>query len=292
MLTILEGAMIKLFVSDIDGTLLNERHELAKETQVAITKLREAGISFMLASGRNYEGIMEAIKVMDISIKCIALNGGDYRDNNGESIITYPLEKEKIDQLYEIIQDSDVTMEYYCADGNYTQIEQDKLEETYIENFKIMFDTSYMKAKKFVQELNITDYMTTEKDFNEIRKHNLIKLEFHFRDIAEKNRVNDQLKYVKGIHLTSSAPLNIEVTHEKATKGHMIEAICEYYGYKKEEVVVIGDSANDLSMLTRFPNSYAMGNANQNIKDAATHICADNAHNGVAQVINQILELQ
>lgn len=284
--------MIKLFVSDIDGTLLNERHELAKETQVAITKLREAGISFMLASGRNYEGIMEAIKVMDLSIKCIALNGGDYRDNDGKSIITYPLEDDKVDQLYEIIQSSDVTMEYYCADGNYTQIDQDKLEDTYIENFMVMFDTSYAKSKKFVQELNITDYMTTEKDFNEIRKHKLIKLEFHFRDIVEKNRVNALLKLVKGIHLTSSAPLNIEVTHEKATKGNMIEEVCEYYGYKKDEVVVIGDSANDLSMLTRFPNSYAMGNANQNIKDAAAHICADNAHHGVAQVINQILELQ
>ncbi|NBK96792.1 MAG: Cof-type HAD-IIB family hydrolase [Erysipelotrichia bacterium] len=284
--------MIKLFVSDIDGTLINEKHELAKETQVAITKLREAGISFMLASGRNYEGIMEAIKVMDISIKCIALNGGDYRDNDGKSIITYPLEDDKIDKLYAIIENSDVTMEYYCAEGNYTQIDQDKLVDTYIKNFMVMFDLNYAKASKFIKELNISEYMTTEKDLNEIRKHQLIKLEFHFLDIAEKNRVYDLLKQIDGIHLTSSAPLNIEVTHEKATKGNMVEAVCEFYGYRKDEVVVVGDSANDLSMLTRFPNSYAMGNANQNIKDAATHVCADNAHNGVAQIINQILEMQ
>ncbi|NCC55490.1 MAG: Cof-type HAD-IIB family hydrolase, partial [Erysipelotrichia bacterium] len=274
------------------GTLINEKHELAKETQVAITKLREAGISFMLASGRNYEGIMEAIKVMDISIKCIALNGGDYRDNDGKSIITYPLEDDKIDKLYAIIENSDVTMEYYCAEGNYTQIDQDKLVDTYIKNFMVMFDLNYAKASKFIKELNISEYMTTEKDLNEIRKHQLIKLEFHFLDIAEKNRVYDLLKQIDGIHLTSSAPLNIEVTHEKATKGNMVEAVCEFYGYRKDEVVVVGDSANDLSMLTRFPNSYAMGNANQNIKDAATHVCADNAHNGVAQIINQILEMQ
>lgn len=281
--------MIKLFVSDIDGTLLNEKHELAVTTQVAITKLREAGISFMLASGRNYEAIQEAIKVMDISIKCIALNGGDYRDNNGKSIITYPLEDEKVDLLFDIISACDATLEYYCEDGNYTQIEQEQLVETYINNFMAMFAMDHTKASKFVHELNLNSYMTTIKELNEIRKHKLIKLEFHFRDLAEKNRVNHLLQNVKGIHLTNSAPLNIEVTHEKATKGNMVEAVCNFYGYRFDEVVVIGDSANDLSMLTRFPNSYAMGNANQSIKDAVAHICADNAHNGVAQVIEQIL---
>lgn len=282
--------MIKLFVSDIDGTLLNEKHELAQETQVAIHKLREAGISFMVASGRNYEAIQVAIAQMDIKIKCIALNGGDYRDNQGKSIITHPIEEKAIDQMYKIIQQSDATMEYYCENGSYTQIDQDQLVDVYTQNFMCIFDTDYQKARKFVESMELQQYMITEKDFNAIKANKILKLEFHFQTLQEKNRVNNMLKAVTGIHLTSSAPLNIEITHEKATKGNMIEEVCAYYGYQKEEVVVIGDSSNDLSMLTRFPNSYAMGNAPQAIKDAATHIAKDNAHNGVAHVIEQILE--
>ncbi len=282
--------MIKLFVSDIDGTLLNEKHELAPETQAAIHKLREAGVSFMVASGRNYEAIQVAIAQMNINIKCIALNGGDYRDNQGKSIITHPIEEEAVDAMYAIIQQSDATLEYYCENGSYTQIEQDKLIDVYTENFMCIFDTTYAKARAFVEGMALKEYMITEKDFAKIKANKILKLEFHFRNLSEKNRINNLLKDVKGIHLTSSAPLNIEITHHKATKGNMIEEVCDYYGYQKEEVVVIGDSANDISMLTRFPNSYAMGNAPQAIKDVATHVAKDNAHNGVAHVIEQIIQ--
>ena len=284
--------MIKLFVSDIDGTLLNEKHELATETQEAIHKLRAAGISFMVASGRNYEAIQVAISMMQLKIKCIALNGADYRDNQGKSIITHPINEHAIDQMYEIIKQCDATLEYYCLNGSYTQIDQDCLLDVYTDNFKHIFDTTYEKARKFVEGMQLHDYMITEKDFSKIKENVILKIEFHFTDLKEKNRVNNLLKTVKGIHLTSSAPLNIEITHIDATKGNMIEEVCAYYGYDKEEVAVIGDSANDLSMLTRFPNSYAMGNAPQAIKDVATHIAKDNAHNGVAHVIEQILANQ
>ncbi len=284
--------MIKLLVSDIDGTLLNEKHVVDSPTQIAVKKLRESGISFMVASGRNYEAILEALQVFDFKCKCIALNGADFRDNDGKSLIIKPIGDAAIDKMKMIIENSEVTMEYYCADGAYTQIDQDQLIPTYIENFMYMFDISYAKAKKFIDELAVDKYMITLKDFDEIRKHTILKLEFHFRDKMERNRVKELLYQIEGLHVTSSAPLNIEVTHYDATKGNMIEAVCEYYGYAKEEVVVIGDSANDLSMLTRFPHSYAMGNASDYVKDAATHITDDNAHQGVAKVIHSLLENQ
>ena len=53
--------MIKVIASDMDGTLLGDDHKIAPETQVAIKRACDAGIRFMVATGRNFRGAMDAL---------------------------------------------------------------------------------------------------------------------------------------------------------------------------------------------------------------------------------------
>ena len=92
------------------------------------------------------------------------------------------------------------------------------------------------------------------------------------------------------IDLTSSGPDNLEITSLKAQKGLAIEAYCQHHGFTKHQVLTIGDSANDRSMLAMFPNSYAMANAGQAIKDLASYEAPSNAEDGVAHIIYQLLK--
>lgn len=281
--------MIRLFVSDIDGTLLNEKHVLSKGNEDAIYSLKEAGIEFMLASGRHYEGTLLPIKHMNLALRCISLNGGDVRDYDGTNIFTQRISDSSVNKVYEIAQNLDTTMEYYCEDFAYTQVPFDVIEEVYIENFAKMFYMDLKEAEILVKAHDIKNTMTYEASFGEIKKHHPLKMEFHFKDLKEKQKALKQLNILDDIQLASSAPLNLEVTHKEASKGRLLKLYCERFGYKKEEVVVIGDSENDISMLSSFPNSYAMDNAENKIKKVAKNIAPSNAQDGVAQIINKII---
>ena len=62
-------------------------------------------------------------------------------------------------------------------------------------------------------------------------------------------------------------------------------------GLKKDEIMVIGDSFNDYSMLSEFPISFAMENAEPEIKKIAQYITDTNNNSGVAKAINKVLNL-
>jgi len=83
---------------------------------------------------------------------------------------------------------------------------------------------------------------------------------------------------------------NVEFSNEKCDKGRIIKEYCRIKGIEENEVAVIGDSGNDLSMIRLFENSYAMGNASKEVKKAANYPADDNAHLGVCKVLRQIMK--
>ena len=78
--------MIKLIASDMDGTLLNNRHEIDDETVEAIKKAEENGIIFAISTGREYDNVEPFLKKHNIRCQCVLMNGAEYRDENGKII--------------------------------------------------------------------------------------------------------------------------------------------------------------------------------------------------------------
>ena len=81
---------------------------------------------------------------------------------------------------------------------------------------------------------------------------------------------------------------NVEITASDAEKGKLIKEYCRIMGIEEDEVAVIGDSGNDIGMLKAFRNSYAMGNAEPEVKLAASYVTEDNEHHGAATVCKEI----
>ena len=281
--------MIKLFISDFDGTLLNDMHMLSEETTKAIHDLRESGVSFMPASGRDYTAIQQIMQPIGVKVKCIALNGGEFFDNEGKVQISYKLPKEKTMAVHEIIDKYDVITDYYLESDRVTLVK---------ENLKAVYLDYYMRSSKksmkdilhLFNELDLENVLVQVNDVNRVAEVGVVKIESQFIDLEEREQCIEELKSVSGIAVTSSYGNNLEILSEKSTKGDMAESICERFGYKKEEVVVIGDNYNDMSMITKFPNSYAMGNAVVELKEAAKYQADTNYHNGVAKVMYEIIE--
>ena len=78
---------------------------------------------------------------------------------------------------------------------------------------------------------------------------------------------------------------NLEFVLPHTTKGTAVEALAKHWGFSPDEVMTLGDSENDLSMLRFAGAGVAMGNSKANIKEAARYETTDNNHHGVAKAI-------
>ena len=78
---------------------------------------------------------------------------------------------------------------------------------------------------------------------------------------------------------------NLEFVLPHTTKGTAVEALANHWGYTPDEVMTIGDSENDLSMIRFASASVAMGNARDNVKAAARYTTTDNNNYGVARAL-------
>src|SRR5699024_1472360 len=70
-------------------------------------------------------------------------------------------------------------------------------------------------------------------------------------------------------NLVQSAPFFLEILHQEADKGHALLEMADYFGIKAEEVVAIGDGGNDIGMIKAAGLGIAMGNAMEEVKEAA-----------------------
>ena len=90
--------MIKLIATDMDGTLLNSKHEIDDSFYEVLPKLQEKGIKFTIASGRQYYSLLDTFEGISDNLLFIAENG-TYVMYRGEEIMVNPLDKDLAHKL-------------------------------------------------------------------------------------------------------------------------------------------------------------------------------------------------
>ena len=278
--------MIKLIVSDLDGTLLQENHLMNQETIDEIKKQMARGVDFMVATGRDYPGVTPIFENTGIDPELILLNGA--RDHGGVIKDNIRLSASQIKAVGEIFARFHVVWNVYTADGIASLFNEEEnldafMETAWLDGFCTP-DTSKETYRDFYVGLKV--YSTID----ELLAHepDILKMEVHDGDREKIHQLQEALMQVEDIAIAISKPINIEVTHADAQKGIMLMKVIEKQGLCSDEVMVIGDSANDLSMLTRFKYSFAVANGAQAAIEAANYLTADNTDLGVVKAIRQL----
>ncbi len=280
--------MIKLIVSDLDGTLLQENHLMNQETIDEIKKQMARGVDFMVATGRDYPGVTPIFENTGIDPELILLNGAQYRDHGGLIKDNIRLSASQIKAVGEIFARFQVVWNVYTADGIASLFNEEEnldafMETAWLDGFCTP-DTSKENYRDFYVGLKVYSTM------DELLAHepDILKMEVHDGDREKIHQLQEALMQVEGIAVAVSKPINIEVTHADAQKGIMLMNVIEKQGLCSDEVMVIGDSANDLSMLTRFKYSFAVANGAQAAIEAANYLTAENTDLGVVKAIRQL----
>ena len=133
----------------------------------------------------------------------------------------------------------------------------------------------------------------SDMDELEAAKVPIYKLFLYSEDKGMLGELKQRLEQNKEIAVASSFPTNLEITDVKAQKGPVLKEYIESLGYTMDEVMALGDSLNDLSMIEMdFGATVAMANAEPEVKDAAKYITKSNTEFGVAYAIDRLLENQ
>ena len=281
--------VIKVIASDMDGTLLNSQNEITEENVKAILKAEELGISFIITTGRMYDGVKPFADKHGLKCKYILMNGAEFRDENGELIESINLDKSIIKDILNILKEQNLVVELYTDDGVYTpNTKEEVLEQmTYrVQYFQKVED--YDKAVEVAKERDIFKTLKYIDDIDKfldssIKVRKIITFNGDFELIENTKKILNNK--ISGLSVLSSFVNNIEITDEKAQKGYILRKVTEDMGIKNEEVMALGDSFNDYSLFTEFEKAYAMENAIDEIKAIAKNTTDTNDNSGVAKAI-------
>ncbi|MDY4078823.1 MAG: Cof-type HAD-IIB family hydrolase [Clostridium sp.] len=287
--------MIKLIASDMDGTLLNDNHEIDKETAEAIKKAEESGIIFVISTGREYENVRYILDKKHIRCQCILSNGAEYRDENGNILDVININENSAKEIIQIFKDNNISARMFTDKGIFTTSTREKaLEEITFRTLTFNKNLTKEEAKKIAEKENfftclkyVEDVEKFFEDGIEIRKF----VAFH-EDIELLNKLKETIGKIGGLAISSSFNDNIEITDINAQKGIILEKVITKMGIDKKDVVILGDSFNDYSMFEIFEESVAMKNAIPEVKKIAKYITDTNDNQGVAKAIYKILNNQ
>ena len=288
--------MIKVIASDMDGTLLGDDHKPAPETLAAVKKACDAGIRFMIATGRNFPGAMAELKDAELVCDYIVGSGAEVRNPRQEVVVTHPISIELCRTIYEEIRDYPLSVTF-CTDGyDYKIGTPEEIEESLMLQMQLFFSNqpreelakseTYRRIKKSTRSMSDMDEL-------EAAGVPVYKLFLYSENKAMLDEMNVRLQRNKDIAVASSFPTNLEITDVKAQKGPVLKEYIESLGYTMDEVMVLGDSLNDLSMISMdFGATVAMANADPEVKSAAKYITKSNTEFGVAYAIEELLKRQ
>ncbi len=290
--------MIRVIASDIDGTLLNREHRLSNDNKKAIIRARESGILFLISTGRKYKDAITVLEGENLADGYITLSGAQTISKEGELLSSIPLTKADIAKIIKHASHYPVsvilnTIEQDYMIGNQMELEEGlRLQEAaFHEAEGAETRTESREDRSLVQMLKKRTVAVSSLDILFSKEAPVYKLFILGSNQQILNQLDREIRQIPEVASASSYITNLEITHARAQKGLVLRDFIQRHGYHMNEVMVIGDSMNDYSMISMdYGVTVAMENAMEQLKKAAKYITRDCDHHGVAYAINCLLD--
>lgn len=269
---------IKLVVSDLDGTLLNDEGEVSEKNVALIKKVEELGVHFTFASGRLHSAMLDFADKLDIRIPIISLDGALVKDIYGSKIVSetiIPVKK----VLKAIHLSEHLLLKIVLGHGDAIYFtEHNSTVPDLIDKFGAQFvevDSYFPYIKNTLEIVLIGD----SKSSIRYAEHRLtFPHTFGLVTSSFKSSSNDGLYY-------------LEIRKKGATKATGMMKLLKHLRIGIKETAVIGDWYNDKSLFETDAFKVALANAVAEIKYSADLITKNNNNeSGVAEFLEMIIK--
>lgn len=270
----------KLFVADMDGTLLDDHKKLSDKNIQTIKKLQNFGIRFAVATGRHDSMIKSYLKHLDLHVPVISCNGAMVREPFGDQVLlSQALPKEQSLAVIDICKEKNATFHIY----GHESIFGEKL------SHKMLYYHNLNKALPSKEQTKLV-IVPDCKDivFNEPEPL------YKFLILSDTNKglsdIQDRLDKLEGLTVCQSMPKLFDVMKEGITKAYALQKLSESLGIKRNEIVAIGDQFNDIDLIEYAGLGIAVANAENALKEKADMVTiANNNEDAVSEAIETIL---
>ncbi|MCB5015503.1 fructose-phosphate phosphohydrolase SppA [Streptococcus mutans] len=264
---------IKLILSDIDGTILDNNHQVDAHLRDTITELKKESIPFVLASARSPHGMFPIAQELNLGANPIACYNGalivEGNKKHYQTLIEHGLSKADVKKIVALIkkQFPHISINFYSGGDwiveeidQWVQIEADITKESPdIRNFDTLLTDDSIPIHKL---LLIANAQAIQEFFTYLKRVNFEDASFY---LSKDNY--------------------LEVTSQSVSKENALLEIAKYYDISLSQTMAIGDNYNDIPMLKLAGLGVAMANAPQAVKNEADIETVSNNDNGVSKVI-------
>lgn len=259
-----------LYVSDLDGTLLRKNQTLSVYTMETVNRLVESGVMFSYATARSKVTATKAAAGIAPAVPIIVYNGAFILENGtGKILHGNFLGKEATEDIFSLLRKHNVLPIVYAYIGGVEKF-------SYCEKGHSRAASEFLSTRKGdIRERITEECHLTDGDV------------FYFSCIDEKEKLQPVYNILKDTyHCIFSCDIYsgeywLEILHKDATKATAVLKLKEMLGC--DEVVAFGDHENDLSMFRIADRCYAVANAEDVVKRAATAVIGSNEEDGVAK---------
>lgn len=262
---------IKAVILDLDGTLLTQELIISEKTRNKLLRLNKEGIHLIIATGRTTQAAILKTKELNISCPMILANGALIFDPVKNDIIdSIEMQSSTVSHFLSLSKELNKSLNIYTPYRLY--IEDEKMD-------------------LYVQQAGDDKSNLFSQSKIDIENEKILKCEFFEQDCGNDSQFiqflkEESKKLSEELYITSAHPNYLEILNKDVNKYTAVTKVLEMLNLEEDEVIVFGDSHNDLEMITNLPYSVAMGNASDEIKNVATFITKSNNSDGIAHFLS------
>lgn len=271
--------MTAIYISDLDGTLLNSKPCLSRNTIKIVNNLIKQGMLFSIATARSYTSACDLIKPLKFNIPVILHNGVFIYDVDKKNNIVSNYVNREI--AYEILNISEENGVYPFL---YT-LTQESEPKVYYKSSISQGQRDYIneRIKAGDRRFHLVN------SYKEAGNENIISIvsigDNSLEPLYKKLKSAYEMYYNYSIDIYSKFYW-LEITNPKANKRDSVKLLKEYTN--SDEVICFGDNLNDILMFEASDYKYAVNNACPEIKKYATEIIGNNNEDGVAEHLKKL----
>lgn len=270
-----------IYISDLDGTLLNENAEISVYTEKTLNALIEKGMKFSFATARTAATVVKMTEGINISLPVVLMNGALVYDiKNDIYIDVKSIEHAAVKSVIKAMKKYDISGFAYTIENGSMKTYYDELKTAAMREFyeerRRKFNKPFVRLGDFGKILDkcvvYFSFLNSEE-----------KLKPMFDEIS--NIQGMTVEYYRDIYNTDQWYL--ELLSDKASKYHALNFLRGYLGTDK--LIGFGDNLNDIPLFKACDECYAVENANPAIKELADGVIGSNRNDGVARFLETLL---
>lgn len=274
---------VRLIASDIDGTLLNPQFQISDDDLKALRKAHTSGIEIVLVTGRRHNFALPIAKQLGFDLWLISSNGAVTRSLSGETFHRDLMPRETCRDICQAMQEfrGQTVLTFDQETKGAVVIER-------MDELNASIRRWLEKNMAYIEFVVPIENALTKDPVQSMFCGSMIRMGHALRTL-EASGLDNRITILRTEYPERDLSM-IDVLNAGCSKGHALERWAAHRGFRRDQVMAIGDNHNDVEMLEFAGHPVIMGNACEELRARGWSVTLGNGEGGVAAALAEVFD--